>query len=261
MRYIKLFAEQCKLSVMSAAIYRVNFWLMLFQSILNAAIGLLCIQFIYGSVDSIAGWDRAEMLILVSTAQIVNQLYRNIMHWNQNRFLYGIGSGGLDKMLLRPVNLIFQANTGRIDISGLISIAAPLVVLVINISAAGASVSLIGIGLYVLFMLNGVLVLSSFILLLYTSAFIFIRVDGVHNIYYALMDIAEKPREMFTHNLFLGFIFLIPAMPLANAPAAVLLGRADLRLMLVYLGMGVLFSVACYVAVRFGLTRYSSASS
>jgi len=244
---------------MSAAMYRVNFWLMLFQSILNTVISLICIQIIYGSVDYIAGWSRDEMMILVCTAMIVNQLYRNLVHWNQNSFLYGIGSGGLDKMILRPVNLIFQANTGRIDISGIISISAPLIVLVFHMRGVG--VSFVALGLYVLFVLNGVVVLSSFMLLLYTSAFIFIKVDGVHNVYYALMDVANKPREMFSRNVFIGLILLVPAMPLANAPASVLLGRADFWLMMLYLGMGAIFAVASYIAMRLGLRRYSSASS
>ena len=85
---------------MSAAMYRVNFWLMLIQSFINTAMSILCIEFIYGSVDSIAGWAKGEMLILLCTAMIVNQLFRGIIHWNQNRFISGIGNGGLDKMLL-----------------------------------------------------------------------------------------------------------------------------------------------------------------
>ena len=262
MRYLKIFARQIKLSVMSAAIYRANFFLMILGSFLFVAVSLLCIEIIYGNVDSIAGWNRREMLILVTTAMIVNQLYRGIMHHNQNRFLYGIGYGGFDKMLLRPIGLIFQANTGSVDVFSLLSAIVPLVgVLIIQISAIGAGISLLQLGLYVLFVLNGVLVLSSFMLLLYSSAFIFIKVDGVDNLYYALMDIANKPKEMFSRNLFYGFVFLIPVMPLANAPAAVLLGRIGWGMMIIYLGVGLLFAAAAYLGIRLGLRRYSSTSS
>ena len=261
MRYIKILFEQCKLSVMSAAMYRANFWLMLFQSFVNTAMSILCVEFIYGSVDSIAGWNKNEMMILLCTAMIVNQLFRGIIHWNQNCFISGIGSGGLDKMLLRPVSLIFQANTGRIDISGLLSISAPLIVLIVQISTVGVNINAMRLGLFVLFILNGVLTLSSFMLLLFSSAFIFIKVDGLGNIYYALMDLAEKPREMFSQKLLFGLTFIIPAMPLANAPVSILLGKADWTFMLIYLGIGILFAVASYASIRLGLRRYTSASS
>ena len=261
MRYIKIYVEQCKLSVMSAAMYRANFWLMLIQSFINTAMGILCIEFIYGSVDSIAGWGKGEMLILICTAMVVNQLFRNLIHWNQNRFVRAIGSGGLDKMLLRPISLIFQANTGRVDISGIISITAPAVVLIYQIFAAGININAVDLGLYILFLLNGVLILSSFMLLLYSSAFIFIHVDGLDNIYYILMDIAEKPEEMFSRNIYYGFLFLIPAMPIANAPVSILLGKGNWFLMLVNIGIGLLFAAASYAALQLGLRRYTSASS
>ena len=58
MRYLRIFIEQCKMSVMSAAIYRANFWLMVIQSIVNSLMGILVVEFIYGSVDSIAGWNK-----------------------------------------------------------------------------------------------------------------------------------------------------------------------------------------------------------
>ena len=144
MRYLKILAQQVKLSVMSTAIYRANFLLMILGSFLHITLSLLCIEIIYGNVDSIAGWDRREMLILVCTAMIVNQLYRVIMHFNQNRFLYGIGSGGFDRMLLRPISLIFQANTGSVNVFSLISALVPLVgVLVIQITAIGTGISLL----------------------------------------------------------------------------------------------------------------------
>ena len=200
-------------------------------------------------------------MILLCTAMIVNQLFRNIIHWNQNRFIGGIGSGGLDKMLLRPIGLIFQANTGRIDISGLMAMSAPLVVLIVQISAAGVNISVVSLGLYVLFILNGVLTLSSFLLLLFSSAFLFIKVDGLGNIYYALMNIAEKPKEMFSRDLLFGLTFIIPAMPLANAPVSILFGKAAWNTMLIYLGIGMFFGVASYTAIRLGLRRYTSASS
>jgi ABC-type uncharacterized transport system permease subunit len=76
-----------------------------------------------------------------------------------------------------------------------------------------------------------------------------------------MMDIADRPKEMFSREFLFGFIFLIPAIPLANAPASMLLGKGDYFLMLIYLGAGILFSSSAYLAMKIGLKRYTSASS
>jgi len=261
MKYLFLFAAQCKLSVMSAAIYRTNFWLMVTQSVVNSLMGILVIRFIYGSVESIAGWNVHEMVILICTSQIVNQLYRGIVHWNQNRFIASVGNGSFDRMLLRPMSVMFQANTGSVDFTCPISALCPLIIMITQLSALGVNVTGLGIILYILFVINGVLVLSAFMMLLYSFAFVFIKVDGMTNLYYLMMDIADRPKEMFSRGFMYGFIFLVPAIPLANAPTAALLGKADFPLLLMTLGVGVIFPLISYIAIRAGLKRYSSASS
>jgi len=246
---------------MSAAIYRTNFWLMILQSVINSLMGVLVIRFIYGSVESIAGWNVHEMIILICTSQIVNQLYRGIIHWNQNRFIASVGDGSFDRMLLRPVSVMFQANTGNVDFTCPISAICPLIVLITQISTLGLSLNGFTVVLFIIFVINGVVVLSAFMMLLYSLAFVFIKVDGLTNLYYLMMDIADRPKEMFSREFMYGFIFLIPAIPLANAPAAALLGKADIPMMLIYLCVGALFPVSSYIAIKSGLKRYTSASS
>jgi len=246
---------------MSAAIYRANFWLMLIQSFINSAAGILLVEFIYGSVDTIAGWSKDEMVILICTSMIVNQLFRGFIHFNQNRFIGSVGDGSFDRMLLRPLGVVFQTSTGRVDYSCILSASAPLVVLIARAGGLGRAGDAGTIALYILFVLNGVLVLSAFMLLLYSSAFMFIKVDGLTGLYYLVMDIADRPKEMFAREFMYGFIFIIPAIPLANAPASILLGKSSPQLMAVYLGVGLLFASASYLAIKMGLRRYTSASS
>jgi len=261
MRYLRLFAVQCKMSVMSAAIYRANFWLMIIQSIINSLMGILVIRFIYGSVQSIAGWNMHEMIVLICTSQIVNQLYRGIIHWNQNRFIASAGNGSFDRTLLRPMNVTFQANTGSVDFTCPISALCPLIIMIIQVSALGITVSASNIALYILFVINGVVVLAAFMMLLYSFVFVFIKVDGFNNLYYLMMDIADRPREMFSREFMYGFIFLIPAIPIANAPASALLGKASPLMLGIYICIGLIFVFTSYVALKKGLKRYTSASS
>lgn len=129
-QYVRIFLEQCKMSLMAASIFRANFILMLFQSILNSLMSVFCVEFIYGSVETIAGWSRDEMIILICTSLVVNQLYRGLVHPNQMRFLSRVLNGSFDRLLLMPIDIHFQINTGSIDISSLLSGFAPMAIII-----------------------------------------------------------------------------------------------------------------------------------
>ena len=76
MREVRIFFMQAKLSLMTASIFRANFILMLIQSIINTLLHVACMDFIYGSVEEIGGWEQEEMLVLICTSMVINQLFR-----------------------------------------------------------------------------------------------------------------------------------------------------------------------------------------
>lgn len=262
MYYFSLLKEQIKLSFMSVAIFRGNFLLMLLQSILNSVMGIVSVEFIYLHVKSIAGWTKSEMIILLCTSLIVNQLYRGLINPNHMRFLRSVSSGSFDRMLIKPVNLIFQINTGTVDCSSFLSLIAPIVVLCAQVFMLDYSVTWRSLLLFFVCTINAVLLLTSFMLLLYSLAFKFIKVDGLTGVYYTLMSISEKPKEIFPGKaLSSAFIFLIPAIPLANAPASMLIGKSNGMEALVAAAAGMLFFLLSIAAVKTGVSKYSSASS
>lgn len=262
MRYLSILKEQIKLSLMSTAIFRANFILMLIQSIINSIIGVLAVDFIYLRVDSIAGWSKNEMIMLICTSLIVNQLYRGLINPNHLNFLRSVSIGSFDRVLIKPLNIIFQINTGRIDFSSFFSLIAPVIILCMQIKYLHFSISFPKIMLFLVFVFNGLILLTSFMMLLYSLEFIFIKVDGLTSIYYIVMSISEKPKEIFSNKFFLNsFSFIIPTIPLANIPVGILIGKTNVFEALSTLLSGGLFFLTAVLAIKFGIRRYSSASS
>ena len=258
MREIRIFFMQAKLSLMAASIFRANFILMLIQSIINTLLHVACMNFIYGSVEEIGGWSQEEMLVLIGTSMVVNQLFRAFVNGNQLRFVEGIADGSFDHMLLRPVGLLYQINTGKVDFSSLLSAVCPAVILAVNLERLGRSVSLWRFLLYLLLCLMGLAILSAFMVCLYSLAFRFVRVSGLNNIYYILMNISEKPQELFSRRLFLGcFLFAIPAIPIANIPVRVMLGRTGSGGVLLQMAVCALFLYGAKRSVEAGIRRYA----
>ena len=85
---------------MTNSAYRINFILLLIQSIINTILSVVSIGFIYGNINQIAGWNVNEMIILVCTSLVVNQLYRGLILQGQNSFLMSVVNGIIVQMFL-----------------------------------------------------------------------------------------------------------------------------------------------------------------
>lgn len=97
---------------------------------------------------------------------------------------------------------------------------------------------------------------------LYALSFYFVNVSGLHNVYYMVMSISEKPKEIFNNKYVLSvFVLLIPAIPIANIPSLVLLGKSTAGDVVLQAGISLLFFIFSFICVHMGVKRYASASS
>jgi ABC-2 type transport system permease protein len=227
-----------------------------------SGLGILCVEFIYIHVESIAGWSKNEMIILYCTSMIINQVYRGLINPNHMRFIGSISSGSFDRMLVKPVSIIFQINTGSIDFSSFLSLIAPIVVLCLKIYSLEINIARLNVILFLVFLVNAVILLASFMMLLYSLAFKHIRVYGLTGIYFILMSMSEKPKEIFSYKeVMYAFVFLIPSVPLANVPASLLLNKGNIPGMITAAVSGMIFFLISTAAIKKGIRKYSSASS
>lgn len=260
MTYIKLYFIQMKQALMSMSIFRANFLLMLLQGFINSALGVLCIKFIYLHVNMIAGWTETELILLWCTYTIVCQLCRAFINPNHWRFIQSISTGGFDKYILKPVSLPFQINNGRVDLSSKFSIILPLVILFVLLSGQEQAVQFRDILLYAFFIFVGVSIISSFMMLLYSTVFKFIKVSSLSNIFYVIMNIAERPIEIFSGKGWLiSLIFFIPAVPVANIPVRFLIGKGEISHIIMTVSAGIILFILSRLAIRFGMRKYESA--
>jgi len=259
MIYIKLYYVQIKQALMSISIFRANFLLMLLQGTINSILGILCIKYIYIHVDAIAGWTEVELLALWCTYTIVCQLCRGFINPNHWKFIQSISTGNFDRYILKPISVYFQINTGQIDIASILATILPTITLFIVLNSGGYRIQLINVILYLVLIVLGVMTVSSFMILLYSTVFKFIKVNSLSNIFYVLMNVAERPLEIFEGRYWLILlIFFIPAVPVANVPVKFLLGSGDYVLGLLTLASCLLLFLVSRLAIRVGLKKYES---
>lgn len=262
MKYLKLLLEQCKISIMSVAVYRANFVLMIIQSFVNAVLGIVSIKYIYNYIDSISGWSYSEMMLLIGTSMLVNQVFRAFVLPNLNQFVSDIGNGNFDTVLLKPVSLIFLIFLGKIDLTSLVSAIAPIAIVVIFAESVAIKFSLMELLIYIVLVVCGVIILSAFMLIMHSAAFYYIKVDGIMNVYYMIMAISEKPIDIIPTKMLKNFFtWILPAVPLACLPVSMILHKISYKYFVLEVFLA-LFMLICARALTYiGVRNYSSASS
>lgn len=262
MKYMVLFLEGFKISLMRYIIYRINFILMWIQNLVHITFTLLSMEFTYYFVDSIMGWNKYEMIILISTTQIINALYRGIIRPNHHRFTSSIRDGTFDFMLLKPVRPIFTMNFGYFDFSSLLGMILPTIVICRYLPIIQNELTWRNVIMYIVLICNGTIVISLFMFLVYCMSFIFIRVDRFEEIYYTLMSIVEKPREVYDSVLSReSMVMILPLMTIASISVELLLGKTNSVSSIWCFGSTIFLIAASVITLKTVMKKYQGASS
>jgi ABC-2 type transport system permease protein len=197
---------------------------------------------IYRHTDSIAGWSRPEMLLLLGTSLLIQRLLMGFF-WSG---LYDLGrnirNGHLDFFLAQPGSVMFMVSTRKLDPDGLVNSVVALGLVVYAAGELGLRPSPGQLALYALLVGCGLVVHYSVLMLSTASVF-------------------WLTREAFRGAAEVIFVWLLPVVVVSNAPARVLLHGFEPAWALGLAGFAALWLGLAVIVFHRGLRRYASASS
>jgi ABC-2 type transport system permease protein len=223
---------------------------------------LLCfIQFLYLQVSTVAGWTKWEMVLLVGTNHLVQQLFQTFLMINLTKLPELIRTGRLDFFLAQPAPAQFLISTRNFEPGAVVNALMGIIVCCVAFAHLGMQMSLAGLILFPALVTFGVLIHYSLMLMLMSLGFWMTRASGFINAYYSIAQIARLPREAFFGFARFAFTWIVPLLLVSNVPARTLLYGLNFRdLASIALATGALFTVSTLV-FQAGLRRYGSASS
>ena len=219
------------------------------------------IQFLYLQVNSIAGWTEWGMILLVSTNQLIQQIFQTFLMINLTKLPELIRTGRLDFFLAQPAPVQFLVSTRNFEPGSVINTGVAGIVCVVAIAHIHTGFSGTGLLVFPVLVACGVAIHYALLLILMSLAFWMTRAQGFINAYYNVFQIARLPREAFHGPALVLFTWTIPLLLIANVPASTLLhglNGYDLAGMAAATAILVTFSTLVFHA---GLRRYGSASS
>jgi ABC-2 type transport system permease protein len=260
-RYLRVwraFAASCLARELG---YRASFLMGALRDLLWLGLALVNIEIIYSYTDSIAGWSKAQMWVLVGIAGLARNLIAFAFRPNIERLSSYIARGDMDYILLKPISAQFTATLRYMDIHELPPALVNLGLIVYGLDQIGRRPTWFEIVVFALMFLAGLLILYSVWLAIATLAFWLIRQTGnISELFDSLLNATRYPMQIFPPFLQLILIYIVPLAFATTFPAQTLSGKPDGWLLLLALALA---GVTLFLSHRFWLlaTRYYSSAS
>ncbi len=259
--YLRLLWTHLRLGMLNELQYRANLALQVVQSLIGLGTALVGLAFIFSKTDTLGGWGPAELLAVVGVYSLIGGISQLVIQPSLGRFMEDVRLGSLDFTLTKPVDAQVLASTRQIDTWKIVDVAVGLAILGVALLQLGTAIGPQEAFTFAVALLAAVAIIYSFLLILATCCFWFVRVQNIMVIFQSMYEAGRWPIGIYPPWLRGMLTFLVPVGFAVTVPAEAILGRLSWSSLL----GGVALAVALpLVARRFwtiGVRRYSGASA
>jgi ABC-2 type transport system permease protein len=260
-RYARIWAASARYAITRTLMFRGDFIIWALVELFWMTVNVLMVSVIYDHTDTVAGWTKYEMMLLVGTSMLIQRFLMGFFWSSIFEMGRNIRSGYFDFFIAQPGNVMFLATTRKLDPDSLVNSLVALALVVYSARQLGLHPGALDIALYALLVVCGVIIHYCVLVLCITPAFWITSAQGIEGSYFTLSEFSRLPREAFRGAANIAFVWLLPMVLVSNAPASTLLHGFDLKLVGWLVGLTLLWFTVTVVVFHRGLRRYSSASS
>jgi ABC-2 type transport system permease protein len=261
MSYLRLFLVFFRISVLGELAYRVNFFVQLFQSLLELATSLAGLAVIFSHTHTLGGWRPDEVLALIGVYFLVGGMIGLVIQPGMVQLIESVRDGTLDFTLTKPDDAQLMVSVRRIEIWKLIDIGMGFAVLVTALIRLGEKVAGWQAVAFVVMLLAGAVIIYSFWLFLATLSFWFVRVENILEIFQSMYEAGRWPISLYPGWLRFALTFIVPVAFATTVPAEALTGRLSGVTLLGAVTLAAALFVASRLFWRAGLRQYSGTSA
>jgi len=262
LHYAKIWSASARYSITRTLMFRGDFFVWSLVELFWMSVNILTITVIYEHTQSIAGWTKYQMVLLVGTSMLIQRFLMGFFWSSIFEMGRNIRSGNFDFYLAQPGNVMFMATTRKLDPDSLLNSLVAAAVVIYAARQLGLDPSAGQIALYALMVLCGVVIHYSILVLSISLAFWLTSAQGIEGLYFTLTEFSRLPRAAFTGIATqMLFVWLLPVVMVTNVPASLLVQGFDLTLSAWLFGSALVWFAAAVFVFNRGLRRYTSASS
>ncbi|HEV2177634.1 MAG TPA: ABC-2 family transporter protein [Terriglobia bacterium] len=256
--FLLYFAQYAKVRLA----YKADFFIAFFSSMAATVIGFGFVLVLFTKIPQLQGWSFYEILFLYAFSLIPLGFF-NVVSWNLYEFgdIYII-QGRFDRILLRPVNTLFQVLFEKFRIESLQEVATGVVILVICVRHLRAAWTWTDWLWFPLMVLCGALIYLAVFLSLTAVSFWFEDRVGIVPPVFNMLTFGRYPLTIY--NVFIQFMlsWIIPFGFASFYPTTHFLRRADFASYFYLVPVvATAFSTLAVIVWNRGVENYSSTGS
>ena len=241
--------------------YRANLLVGVLEGLAQLGLAVLAFLLLYSFTDEVAGWSRAEALMLVGVYRVVDGVLALQVAPNMLAIGGYVRRGEMDFMLLRPVDTQFLVSLRWLQPPEAMNILIGVVLAAYAGERAGVEWSAGGVLAAALFALCGVVLLYCVWFFTVTFSFWLVQVDALELLFYTGWETARYPVGYFRGLVRALLTFAFPVAFATTFPTQALLGELDPRLLLAGVVLAALALMGTHRFWGYAVRHYSSASS
>ena len=244
--------------------YRGDFIASIFSNILVTIFGILFIIVLIDgqTVMDLEGWSRNEVLFIYGYSMVAMAIFSTL---SPNLYQFGdryIIQGEFDRVLLRPVNSLFQVLFESFNLESMGSLAVGLLVTFTTASSMGIHFGFIDYLWLLISAVSGGIILLSVFVTLASVSFHFEDRIGIAPPVYNIITFGRYPLPVFNEAIQFVLRWIIPFGFVAFYPATHFLSKTGFELFCYGTPVMALICVSVAgLAWHFGVSRYSSTGS
>jgi ABC-2 type transport system permease protein len=227
--YFRVFLTFARNSLVRDMTFRANFLIDSITSVawmlLNLAFYLLVFRYT-GSIGKDTGWEEYQFFVFFATSLVINALVQTFFMTNADELTDLIRTGGLDFLLLKPIDTQFLVSLRRVEWSSLSNLAVGLVLLGYSLLRLAYLPGPIQVVLYVVYVACGVAIYYSLMIALASATVWMGRNLTLYDFWFYITTFSRYPMEIYTgpvgQPLRQFFTFIIPVLVVVNVPARML---------------------------------------
>lgn len=258
---VKLFIENLKQHIKCDLEYKSSFILGIIGNIFVFTASYVMIVSLFEKFGNIKGFTVYEVLLcfgIMNFGFSFNELFfRGI-----DKFEDFIIDGSLDRLLLRPQNILFQLICAKTDFQKITRVLYSVILIVISLLNLNIKINIIKLIIIVFMIISSTTLFFSIFLLAASYCFITVKGLEVKNLFTdGGRHMAQYPIGIYNKTFIIIFTYIIPYGLVNYYPLMFIMDRSSNLLYAFAPIISCLFVIPCILLFNIGLKRYESTGS
>lgn len=257
--YIKLYWWYIRNHLLGLIEYKMDFIIGIFSSLIEQLLSLIFIIIIFSNIQDIKGWTYGELLFIFSIATLGRSIH---LVFFDNLWTFGtkyIQMGDLDRLLIRPVNPLFQVIADKINFQGVGQVVVGVMALVYSNNSIYIKWNLTSIIILVLLILGSGIIYVNIHIFFMTFSFWMVDSLPIVSSIFSINQFAQYPLQIYPKIIRFIITCIIPYSFVAFVPANYFLKSNQYSYLVIYMPLiCIITSLISYLFWNYGLKRFES---